>query len=928
MDLTEIQRHAERDAVRRAEARYRELQDALPTAERRPGVAFLHRTIRPLAEAIGAEHPAILGGTGRFAAHALPLLSLPPTTLAFLALRAIFARTADGRDDEPPGYGELAVAIGKACRREWHLRRERADELEESELPNLGVRLQARNRNPNAGQRAREQADKFAVEGWGRNHVIALGGRLLDLAAACELLTIEEERDSERAIRRVHLAEHLARWVERARDNDGVGLLLVPPFLPMIVPPRPWHGPHGGGFLTTQDPELADLVKHRDHPAQLAALDEAARCGGLGVVCDAVNALQGTPWRLNEALHELLREAVAAGTLWPGLPDPARPGAIRRELRDREGERRALDTRRDALGARQRARRAAKKAKEETRDVRKARDEALRRDWSAYHAARRPLRRLEQERKRLRSRAAQLASTLAMCRRLAGDPAPGRADPRFHFPYQLDYRGRAYAMVAPLSPQGGDSARALLEFADGKPLGPCGAYWLAVHLANTYGAEKGTFRARVAWVRDHDGAIRDLARLADPAGGPVAARMAALPAATLAFWAGADKPWHVLAACREWIRRDEPGFVSRLPIALDASASGLQHLSALARDRAGAAATNLLRGAAPADIYGRVAEVLGPLVARDAAAGDARAATWAGLIGRGTVKRGVMTTPYGVTPGGLRRQLVAYLEGQVPGRSTDPWDDAGYLAGALEECIGAIVTKAPEVMAWLRDVATALVDTHKAGVAWTTPSGFPLIVAHYREDEERVTWTETDTKRTRELGLRRVKPGPPVLDRRKQRSTIAPNVVHALDAAHLMLTVRRLHAEGLRHFAVIHDSYGVHARDVPRLRRALREEFVGMYRAPLLEGFIDAQLAAAAKGDAAAPPAAAAAAPTPQRKRATSPGSQGAASVEGASTATIENAEQQEGKKPPPTLQGLRAALPSPGDLALEEVLRARYMFA
>jgi len=746
-----------------------------------------------------------------------------------------------------------------------------------------------------------------------------------------------EEHEGARAIRRVYIAEHVARWVARAREDDGVDLLLVPSFPPMLVPPRPRHGPRGGGFLTTTDPELADLVKHRGHRAQLAALDEAARRGDLGVVCDAVNALQETPWRLNRPIHALLRHARAAGLALPGLPDPARPPAIDRELRAREAERRALDTRRDALLGRQRERRRAAQAKEEARDVRAARDEALRRDWAAYRAARRPLRRLQQERKGLRSRAAQLASTLATCRRLDRAPARDHRTRRCYFPYQLDYRGRAYAMVAPLSPQGADSARALLEFADGKPLGPGGEGWLAVHLANTYGAEKGAFAARAAWVGDHDGAIRDLARLLDPVGGSVAARAAALSAADRAFWAGAEEPWQFLAACREWSRRGAPDFVSHLPIALDASASGLQHLSALARDPAGAAATNLLNAApadgdrhgdaGPADIYRRVADALAPLVARDAARGDARAATWAGLVGRGTVKRGVMTTPYGVTPGGLRRQLVAYLEGTVPGRSADPWEDAGYLAGALEECIGAIVQRAPEVMAWLRAVATALADRHGRGVAWTTPSGFPLIVAHHLDDEERATWTEAGTKRRRELGLRGERPGPPVLDRRKQRSTIAPNVVHALDAAHLMLTVRRLHTEGLRHFAAIHDSYGVHACDVTHLRRVLREEFVRMYRAPLLAQFIDAQIAAVTAAGAATPPGTETATAPPQGC-ATSPGPESATPTAEANTATTEQAKQRKGQKPAPTLRELRASIPAPGALAIEEILSARYMFA
>jgi len=230
------------------------------------------------------------------------------------------------------------------------------------------------------------------------------------------------------------------------------------------------------------------------------------------------------------------------------------------------------------------------------------------------------------------------------------------------------------------------------------------------------------------------------------------------------------------------------------------------------------------------------------------------------------------------------------------------------------------------VMAWLRDVATALADARQ-GVAWTVPSGFPLIVAHHLDDEERATWTEAGTKRRRELGLRGERPGPPVLDRRKQRSTIAPNVVHALDAAHLMLTVRRLHTEGLRHFAVIHDSYGVHACDVTHLRRVLREEFVRMYRAPLLVQFIDAQIDAVTAAGAATPPGMETAT-APSQGCATSPGPESAVPTAEANTATTEQAKQRKGKKPAPTLQELRASIPAPGAMAIEEVLRARYMFA
>ena len=45
----------------------------------------------------------------------------------------------------------------------------------------------------------------------------------------------------------------------------------------------------------------------------------------------------------------------------------------------------------------------------------------------------------------------------------------------------------------------------------------------------------------------------------------------------------------------------------------------------------------------------------------------------------------------------------------------------------------------------------------------------------------------------------------------------------------MMLPVSRLYAEGIRHFAMVHDSFGVHAGDIDLLHRVLREEFVRIY---------------------------------------------------------------------------------------------------
>ena len=55
------------------------------------------------------------------------------------------------------------------------------------------------------------------------------------------------------------------------------------------------------------------------------------------------------------------------------------------------------------------------------------------------------------------------------------------------------------------------------------------------------------------------------------------------------------------------------------------------------------------------------------------------------------------------------------------------------------------------------------------------------------------------------------------IDVRDQMDGIVAHFVHSRDAAHMMLTVNRLHGLGLRHFAMVHDSYGVHASDVGKV---------------------------------------------------------------------------------------------------------------
>ena len=75
------------------------------------------------------------------------------------------------------------------------------------------------------------------------------------------------------------------------------------------------------------------------------------------------------------------------------------------------------------------------------------------------------------------------------------------------------------------------------------------------------------------------------------------------------------------------------------------------------------------------------------------------------------------------------------------------------------------------------------------------------------------------------------------LSNQKQRNGVSPNFVHSLDATALHKTVIRAHKElGINDFAMIHDSYGVHAADCEEFSKLIRDVFVGMFSVDLLRG--------------------------------------------------------------------------------------------
>src|SRR5947209_2756111 len=156
-----------------------------------------------------------------------------------------------------------------------------------------------------------------------------------------------------------------------------------------------------------------------------------------------------------------------------------------------------------------------------------------------------------------------------------------------------------------------------------------------------------------------------------------------------------------------------------------------------------------------------------------------------------------------------------------------------YLAKLLVECIPQVAVEAGRIMEWLREVA-GIIAKHNRGMMWVTPAGFVVLHENRKPKEVRLATADRTILVYHQDDKQKI-------DVRKQVDGIVAHLVHSLDAAHMMLTITRLHAEGIRHFAMVHDSFGVHACDIDLLNRALREEFVRIYSEPVLMNFFKQQ---------------------------------------------------------------------------------------
>jgi DNA-directed RNA polymerase len=386
----------------------------------------------------------------------------------------------------------------------------------------------------------------------------------------------------------------------------------------------------------------------------------------------------------------------------------------------------------------------------------------------------------------------------------------------FYMPYTLDFRGRAYSVCELLSPQGVDFDRGLVQFALPRKQTPLGLWWMKIHIANLFDQDKIEFSERVRWVDDN---WAMLSRIAED---PLSNREWVDPSKKK------NKSFQRLAAVLDIMRKDG---MTQVPVQMDGANNGGQHWAAILRNRQLAELTNLINSDKPQDLYKHVANASTDHMRKNQ--DNEWFATflthWPDGLPRAVTKRPTMCDAYGLTFYGMQKYV--NQEGHVDWVPKD--ERAGavvQLSRAIQAGLGETMNSPNKGKEWLRSVARIVNDMNKP-LVWTAPSGFQ--VHHvYNQVIERVSYAELFNKQ--QLVFSSITED---LDGTAQYLAISPNFIHALDAAHMFMTISRMLNVGMTGFSFVHDSYGTYAPDIDQMHMFLREEFISIHQENQLEKF-------------------------------------------------------------------------------------------
>ena len=624
----------------------------------------------------------------------------------------------------------------------------------------------------------------FVVDKWTKKFCIQIGAPILEgILKGCDVFqqfTINDTKGKTKIF--VQLTKDAEMLMDQMKFDES---WLEPCYSPMVVPPRPWTSFSTGCYL---DPFLASsvpLVKHASKQQQKMIEDDFRRYGTPPYV-EALNALQRTPLRINRRIYEAVDYCWKNDWVFGKFPSKVEPEK--------------------------------KQMPSDFHTMEKHQKKQYVLDRRNYYKA------VQQ----VKADKFVFSQSMAKAEELL-------TYDKFYLPWNFDWRGRMYP-VSHFHYQRDDHVKALFEFANGRKVAADNIGWLYIHLANVgdFGKiSKRPLEERIQWTEDH---TDEILAVADDF------------KSTSDFWQSADKPFGFLAACYAFAdyMRNPDDFRCHLPISLDGTNSGVQHYSSLMLSEEDAARVNLMPTNEMADVYQDVADEVTQRLLEETKETHL-AKLWLDYgISRKVVKRNVMTYGYSSNVYGfkdqLKEDLMKDLSRKVAYGELDahPFGDEGtqekaayYLAKVNYAAIEDTLSSVAQAMGFVQELCDSVSKENKP-LVWKTPIGFP-VVQRYRKwvgHKIKIAMWDRDLKKRVRSQVTFREENPWVIDSRKMKAGIAPNLVHSLDACHMQSTILSMLDNNIEDFFMIHDSFGTQCAQVWPMFQIIRNTFVDQYTGP------------------------------------------------------------------------------------------------
>jgi DNA-directed RNA polymerase len=606
------------------------------------------------------------------------------------------------------------------------------------------------------------------------------------------------------------------------QELDETHMWTQPSLWPMAVPPAPWADVNKGGYHDQDIAKRVPMIRthNKDHKAMVS---QALKAGKMDQVVKALDAIGSTPFKLNAPVVDLVRWVAEREKQGASLGIKKFPRLSRVAIPERPENFDGL-----SHGERSKIIQAEKKARRVNKGI--------------------------------GPNAVNLSNDMSMMQHLLKLGT-------FYLPHNMDFRGRVYP-VPVFNHQRADYIKGTFTFSNGKPLGTHGLRWLSRALANA-GAfdkiDKQSWAAREKWVADNMELIiatatnpkedlrwtkadapftfyafclEMLAALKHPQGPE--AFVSYLPIALDGSNSGVQ---HYSCA----LKAPEGKYVNLVPQDLPAD-----FYQVIWGDVAQVCQDTITK---IAPLTGDARDLIAPLAQQVrewrkenpkskevCPVQETLERACAEVVlqvngGRSLVKRPAMTYGYGSVAYGFKEQLmedhmdpleIDRISGKI---AVHPYgDDAGeavasWLSKRIYKAVVDRLSLVNRGMGFFQSCAAALAHEGKPMI-WHTPLGLPVVQAYQQYETKRVELflysqkVEVPTLKDvvqadgsvlqRYRASARIKPTGEIL-KDKQKSAIAPNVIHSMDSSHLMKAVLYSLEHNITDFMLIHDSFATHA---------------------------------------------------------------------------------------------------------------------